>query len=109
MGDYLGLLYCILTSLSLVGDCNYARKKSLVNNNLLVTIMAIREEVDSTSTDSELRPILHCCREQQDEICEKLALSFRKGQMKDAKYLTAELQYWKRIEETIIEKMICVE
>ena len=102
-------LYCVFTSISRVGDCNNARKKSLVNNNLLVTIMTIREEVDSAATDNELRPILHCCREQQDEICEKLALSFRKGQMKDAKYLTAELQYWKRIEETIIEKMKSVE
>lgn len=71
--------------------------------------MAIREEIDSTSSDSELRPILQCCREQQDEICEKLALSFSKGRMKDAKYLTAELQYWKRIEETIIDKMQSVE
>ena len=85
------------------------QNQSIVNNHLLVTIMTVREEVDSASTDSELRPILQSCREQQDEICEKLSVAYSKGRMKDAKYLTAELQYWKRVEETIIEKMHSVE
>ena len=74
-----------------------------------MTIITVREEVDSASADSELRPILQSCREPQDEICEKLSVAYSKGRMKDAKYLTAELQYWKRVEETIIEKMHSVE
>ena len=84
-------------------------QKSIVNNNLLMKIVMVREEVDNASTDEELRPILQSCREEQDEICEKLAVSFRKERMEDAKYLTAELQYWKRVEETIIEKMQSVD
>jgi len=92
------------------GDCRLrTAQKSIVNNNLLMKIVMVREEVDNASTDEELRPILQSCREEQDEICEKLAVSFRKERMEDAKYLTAELQYWKRVEETIIEKMQSVD
>jgi Fe-S protein assembly co-chaperone HscB len=95
--------------LELGGEAISETDRSIVNNNLLMKIMMVREEVDSASTDEELRPILQSCREEQDELCEKLAASFQKDRMVDAKYLTAELQYWKRVEETIIEKMKSVD
>lgn len=71
--------------------------------------MTLRDEIDNATTDKELRPLLQCCRVERDELYEKLATSFREERMKDAKYLTAELQYWKRAEDTIIEKMKSVD
>ena len=68
-------------------------------------IMEIREKVEHASSDNELRPLLQSCREQQSELCQELAKAFREERIDDAKSLTAKLQYFNRIEETIVGKI----
>ena len=67
-------------------------------------IMEIRETIENCANDVELRPILEECRQKQNELCEQLATSFDED-INKTRYLTACLQYWKRIEETILEKI----
>ncbi|KAL7541625.1 hypothetical protein ACHAXR_012187 [Thalassiosira sp. AJA248-18] len=81
---------------------------SIVDNSLLLEIMEAREEVDDSSSDDELRPLLKSCQEHQSELCQELAKAFREERIDDAKYLTAKLQYWNRIEETILDKITSV-
>ena len=71
--------------------------------------MAAREEVENASSDSELRPLLQSCQIRQSELCRDLEQSFGANHMDDAKIQTAKLQYWKRIEETIMEQISSVE
>ena len=68
-------------------------------------VMEIREEIEHASSDDELRPILKSCQEKQSDLCLELAEAFREERIDDAKALTATLQYWNRIEETILEKI----
>lgn len=68
-------------------------------------IMELREQIEHSSADSELKPILHDCRTRQSELCEELTKAFQNDDVKEAKYLTASLQYWNRIEERILEKI----
>ena len=70
--------------------------------------MEVREEVDHASSDDELRPILQSCKKRQSEICQELVNAFREERLDDAKFETAKLQYWKRVEETIVEKISSV-
>ena len=79
--------------------------QSIVDNNLLLEIMEVREEVEHASSDEELRPILKSCQKQQSELCKELEKSFHEEHIDDAKYQTAKLQYWNRIEETIMDKI----
>ena len=74
----------------------------------LMEVMEMREEVEHASTDNELRPLLQTCKTQQSELCEELAKSFREEHIEDAKHQTAKLQYWNRIEETIVDKISSV-
>lgn len=71
--------------------------------------MEIREEIEHASSDEELRPILKACQKSQSGLCDELAIAFREERIDDAKSLTAKLQYWNRIEETIIDKMTSAE
>jgi len=71
-------------------------------------IMEIREEVEHASSDNELRPLLQSCKKQQSELFDELAKMFQEERVDDAKHLTAKLQYWDRIEETILEKISSV-
>jgi len=78
---------------------------SIVDSELLLEIMEVREHVDCASSDDELRPLLKSCQKQNSELCEELAKSFQEDRLDDAKYQAAKLQYWNRIEETIMEKI----
>lgn len=83
--------------------------QSIANNAFLMEIMEAREEVESASSDDELRPLLRSCQTRQSELCRDLEKSFGDDRVDDAKLQTAKLQYWKRIEETIMEKISSVE
>ncbi|KAL9188665.1 hypothetical protein ACHAXT_007043 [Thalassiosira profunda] len=78
---------------------------AIVDGSLLMEVMEIREAIEDASTDEELRPILKLCQEKQSELCAELAGAFREERIDDAKALAAKLQYWNRIEETIMEKI----
>ncbi|KAL7467605.1 hypothetical protein ACHAXS_007864 [Conticribra weissflogii] len=67
--------------------------------------MEIRENIENASTDEELRPLLDSCRSKRDDICDRLAEAFREERLDDARFLTAQLQYWNRIEETVLDKI----
>eukprot|EP00956_Cyclotella_meneghiniana_P042196 scaffold248391_cov70-Cyclotella_meneghiniana.AAC.4 len=67
-------------------------------------IMEIRETIENSKTDAELRPILEECRHKQNSLCEQLTASFD-DDIHKTRHLTACLQYWNRIEETILEKI----
>lgn len=79
--------------------------KSIIDSSLLMKIMELREEVEEASLDEELRPLLQSCEESIRELCEGIDDSFRAERIEDAKLLTAKLQYWKRIEDRIIDKI----
>jgi DnaJ-domain-containing protein 1 len=68
--------------------------------------MELREDVDSASTDKELRPLLATCQNKQNELLSCLEEAFAKEEMDKAKLLTAKLRYWKRVEESILEKIV---
>lgn len=70
--------------------------------------MEMREAIEQASTDEELKPLLQSCRSKQKEVIDALAVAFRETKVEDAKYLTASLQYWSRIEEKILDKITAV-
>jgi len=78
---------------------------SIIDGSLLMKIMELREEVEGASSDEELRPLLQSCEESIRELCKGIDNSFRANKIEDAKLLTAKLQYWKRIEERIVDKI----
>ena len=82
--------------------------QSIIDHALLFQVMEIREQIEDASTDEELRPILQSSLAKKDELIDQLAEAFREGRVDDAKRITAKLQYWARIEETIVGKMISV-
>lgn len=82
--------------------------QSIVDHALLFEVMEIREQVEDASSDEELRPILQSSLAKKNEVIDQLAEAFRDGLIEDAKRLTAKLQYWARIEETIVDKMTSV-
>jgi DnaJ-domain-containing protein 1 len=73
---------------------------------MLHEIMELREDIEQPNvTDEKLKPLLEECRQKQDRLCESLTKAFRENDVKEAKYLTACLQYWSKIEEKILEKI----
>jgi len=82
--------------------------QSIIDHALLFEVMEIREQIEDSSTDEELRPILQSSIKKKDELIGQLAEAFGEGRVEDAKRITAKLQYWARIEETIVDKMTSV-
>lgn len=87
---------------------------NLVGNEFLFTIMETRESIedilhsDSDNDevkDNKLRPILTHNQDLIEETCQHLITAFQSNDLKEAKKLTAQLQYWYRVEETIIDKI----
>ena len=82
--------------------------QSIIDHALLFEVMEIREQIEDASSDEELRPILQSSLTKKDELIDQLAEAFQEGRIDDAKRTTAKLQYWVRIEETIVGKMTSV-
>ena len=82
--------------------------QSIIDHALLFEVMEIREQIEDASSDEELRPILQSSLSKKDELIDQLAEAFQEGRIEDAKRTTAKLQYWARIEETIVGKMTSV-
>lgn len=82
-----------------------AASGELVGGEFLMEIMEIREEIQATLGDEALRKLLHENQARIDETCVELAEAFDENDLDKALELTARLQYWNRIDETIREKM----
>lgn len=70
--------------------------------------MEMREAVEQASTDEQLKPLLQSCQSKQKEVIDALTIAFREKNVEDAKYLTASLQYWSKIEERIMDKITSI-
>lgn len=79
--------------------------QSIIDPTILLEIMEIREAIEHSTSDEELKPFLDECRQRQSTLCKDLASAFQVNDMKEAKYLTACMQYWSKIEERILEKI----
>jgi molecular chaperone HscB len=102
-------LACALHLLELHGHMIGESDQSVVSNAFLMEIMEAREEVEHASTDAQLKPLLKACQTRQSELCKELEKSFDDHSVDDAKLQTARLQYWRRIEDTILEKITSTE
>ena len=83
----------------------------LVDMSLLMEVMEIREEVDSASQDADvLRTLLGQNERRVENTVRLLGRAFDEdgGDMDAARRSTAQLQYWKRIEEKIVDKLSTV-
>ena len=82
----------------------------LVDMALLMEVMELREEIDEASDDADiLRTLLGQNEERMERVVKLLAEAFDgRGDMEEARRLTAQLQYWKRIEEKIVDKLSTV-
>jgi molecular chaperone HscB len=76
----------------------------LVGNEFLMDVMELREDVDRTAPGS-LEPLLQENLVRVDETIQELVAAFAEESLDHALELTARLQYWNRIHETIREKM----
>lgn len=71
----------------------------------LMEIMELRETIDETSTDDELKLLLNDNDSKIKALSTELSESFQSGDLDTALKLTAMMQYWTRVDETIREKM----
>jgi Fe-S protein assembly co-chaperone HscB len=79
-------------------------KSNLVGNEFLMDVMEIRESIIATPA-TNLQPLWKETRLKIQQVCEELDDAFEKEDNEKALRLSAMLQYWHRIEETIHEKM----
>ena len=82
----------------------------LVDMALLMEVMELREEIDEASDDVDiLRTLLGQNEERMEKVVKLLGEAFDgRKDMEEARRLTAQLQYWKRIEEKIVDKLSTV-
>ena len=81
----------------------------LVGPDFLMDIMEIRQDIENITDDKALRPLYESNKTRIDETCHQLTAAFEAKDMDKALQLTAQLQYWNRIHETLREKMDSME
>jgi len=77
----------------------------LVGTEFLMSIMEIRDAIEYTQADDELKGFLKENEKQIQDNNEELAKAFEERDLKKALELTARLQYLNRVDETIKGKM----
>ena len=88
----------------------------LVGGAFLMEMMELRESIDSlvaneSDSDSEsgitkkLKDLVTHTKDEISKLCDELDIAFQAENYDTAIELTAKLQYWNRIEETINEKL----
>eukprot|EP00592_Proboscia_alata_P021970 CAMPEP_0194407560 /NCGR_PEP_ID=MMETSP0176-20130528/5566_1 /TAXON_ID=216777 /ORGANISM="Proboscia alata, Strain PI-D3" /LENGTH=249 /DNA_ID=CAMNT_0039207239 /DNA_START=1 /DNA_END=750 /DNA_ORIENTATION=+ len=78
---------------------------ALVGNVFLMSIMEIREVIDDASSDEQLKVLRKENSARTQHTCDDLAVAYENDCLDDAKICTAQLQYWNRIEVSILEKI----
>lgn len=81
----------------------------MVGQDFLFQIMELREEVDDASSDETLRELHELNKTRIRVTCAELGVAFKDNNFPSAQRLTAILQYWNRIESTILDKMNAME
>jgi Fe-S protein assembly co-chaperone HscB len=76
----------------------------LVGNEFLMDVMEIRESIVATPA-ANFEPLWKETKYKIQQVCEELDDAFEQEDNEKALRLSAMLQYWHRIEETIHEKM----
>eukprot|EP00980_Cylindrotheca_fusiformis_P003324 scaffold746_cov123-Cylindrotheca_fusiformis.AAC.12 len=77
----------------------------LVGMEFLMTVMEVRESVDSASPE-HMQPLWQETKLSMEKLMQDLTIAFDEEKDLDkAIELAAQLQYWRRIESTIHEKM----
>lgn len=79
-------------------------KGNLVGAEFLMEIMELREDINHTPS-TNLEPIYTETKQRIESLCKDLSEAFEENDLGNAMELSAKLQYWYRVEETIYEKM----
>lgn len=86
-----------------------AAATELVGPEFLMEIMERREIIDAATADAALKPLLHENQQRMTQCVQRLTEQFAQSNVSAARELTAQLQYWHRIDETIRDKMTSLE
>jgi hypothetical protein len=70
-----------------------------------MNIMQIREEIENTPSQEKLKEFLDENEKAIANTCSYLSTAFSRINLEDARRYTAQLQYWNRIRETLVEKI----
>ena len=81
----------------------------IIGEDFLMKVMMIREEVDDADSDKVRKEYLNDNNERMEKCCKDLEFAIESENYDLAKQLASELQYWKRVEDTIIESIDNVE
>jgi DnaJ-domain-containing protein 1 len=71
--------------------------------------MELREAIAETSDNNKLQEMWRNNKKAIQETCDGLELAFGSQDWDEAVRLTAQLQYWNRIEETLRDKLDSLE
>lgn len=77
-----------------------------VGQDLLMEVMEIQEEIENETSQDGLKSIKLANDERISSILLEMSTAFEASNFDEAKRLTAILQYWIRIEENIVEKLV---
>jgi len=77
----------------------------ILGNDILMEVMELRELIDRTTLKKDLQLLQEENRERIQDTCKNIGLAFEKNDLKEAKRITATLQYWNRIEESIVRNL----
>ena len=80
-----------------------------VDHEFLMKIMEIRESIDEIEKDEKLRHFLNENNQKIKDTCVSLNIAFENKDFDKMKKLTVQLQYWYKVEETIIDKISILE
>jgi molecular chaperone HscB len=85
--------------------CNQIKQVNMVGQDFLMNIMQIREDIDNTTSQTKLRGLFDDNEKAILNTCSLLSMAFSHNKLEDELKYTAQLQYWKRIRETLVEKL----
>jgi len=68
-------------------------------------IMQMREDIDCTTCQTILKKLFDDNEKVIIKTCKLLSMAFLQNNLEDIFKYTAQLQYWKRIRETLVEKL----
>jgi len=68
-------------------------------------IMQIREDIENTTSQTKLKGFFDLNEKAIMNACALLSTAFSRNNLEDELKFTAQLQYWKRIRETLVEKL----